>query len=219
MICSKCQCDFCCNCGKRRLGWKFVGSHESRYSPLGCKYNLYPKKPILRHKVRELVTGVAPLAVPVAVVGAVVVLALGTTIAASTYGMYRLVKHVQSERYERQRRREMETISRQWTTSDSLSIYVHGSDEQVEIEKAIQASLMTFREEIHQREQRQMTPYSIRHRHSNFRKDDEDDDVDDSLNGWSLPIVRFFVKRKEYSLSVLPLVSLSAIFYSHDVQM
>lgn len=183
MISSKCQCDFCYNCGKRRLEWKFIGSHESSYSPLGCKYNLYPNKLILRHTGRGLVTGVATLAVPVAVIGAVAVLAFGTTIAASTYGTYRLVKHIQSERHERQRRREMESISRQWTTSDSLSIYVHRSDEQVEIEKAIQESLMTFREEIHRGEQRQMTPYSIRHRHSNFRKDDADDGVDDSLNG------------------------------------
>src|SRR5690349_14349601 len=69
MICSKCQCDFCYNCGRRRLGFKFLGSHESRFSPLGCKYNLYPDKPILRHTVRGLVAGAATLAIPVAAVG------------------------------------------------------------------------------------------------------------------------------------------------------
>ena len=35
MVCSKCHCDFCYNCGKRRYGIKFLGSHESRFSPFG----------------------------------------------------------------------------------------------------------------------------------------------------------------------------------------
>ena len=35
MTCSKCSCDFCYNCGKKRFGIKFLGSHESRYSPFG----------------------------------------------------------------------------------------------------------------------------------------------------------------------------------------
>ena len=104
MICSKCQCDFCYSCGRRRLGVKFFGSHDSRYSPLGCKYNLYPNKPILRHTVRGLVTGVATLAVPVAIVGAMTILAVGTTISLPTYGTYRLIKHIRFKRYERQRR-------------------------------------------------------------------------------------------------------------------
>ena len=35
MVCSKCHCDFCYNCGKRRFGLKLIGTHESRYSPFG----------------------------------------------------------------------------------------------------------------------------------------------------------------------------------------
>ncbi|CAF1285017.1 unnamed protein product [Adineta steineri] len=188
MICSKCQCDFCYNCGRRRLGLKFFGSHESRYSPLGCKYNLYPDKPILRHTVRGLVVGAATLAIPVAAVGAIAMLAVGTTIGAPTYGTYRLVKHIRSKRQDRRRRQYMETISRQWTTSDSLSTYINTIDERNteidDIEKAIQASLITYRNEISKREQREVTPYPIRRfSHSNHHdNDDEDEDDDDSFD-------------------------------------
>jgi len=80
---------------------------------LGYKYNLY------------LVTGAATLAILVAAAGAVALLAVGTTISAPTYGTYRLVKHIRSKRQEHRRRHHMETISREWTTSDSLSTYIY----------------------------------------------------------------------------------------------
>ncbi|UJR23243.1 hypothetical protein I4U23_026263 [Adineta vaga] len=189
MICSKCQCDFCYNCGRRRLGLKFFGSHESRYSPFGCKYNLYPDKPILRRTVRGLVTGFATLTIPVAVVGAVAILAVGTTIAVPTYGTYRLIKHIRSKRYERHQRHRIEdTLSRQWTTNDSLiSTYVNGTDEQnIEvdnIEKAIQASLITFREEtIRREEQSEVSPYLIKHLHHFNPIDLDNQDSDDSFD-------------------------------------
>ncbi|CAF3364300.1 unnamed protein product [Rotaria socialis] len=96
-------------------------SHESRFSPLGCKYNFYPDKPLVRHTVRGLVAGAASLAIPVAAVGAVALLAVGTTIGAPTYGTYRLVKHIHSKRQERRQRYRTKTIARHWNTSDSLS--------------------------------------------------------------------------------------------------
>jgi hypothetical protein len=179
MVCSKCQCDFCYNCGRRRLGMKFLGSHESRFSPLGCKYNLYPDKPILRHTVRGLIAGAATLAIPVAAVGAVALLAIGTTIGAPTYGTYRLVKHIRSQRQQRRRRHHMETQS---TTNDSLSTYINGADQTIieidHYQRALQASLITFREENHRREQREITPYPIR-RLSYFNQNDNDNDDDD----------------------------------------
>jgi len=185
MVCSKCQCDFCYNCGRRRLGIKFLGSHESRFSPLGCKYNLYPDKPILRHTVRGLVAGAATLAIPVAAVGAVALLAVGTTIGAPTYGTYRLVKHIRSRRQERHRRHNMETISRQWTTNDSLSTYINGVDERNtetdDYHRAVRESLITFREEAARREQREVTPYPIR-RLSYFNQNEDDDYDDDSVD-------------------------------------
>jgi hypothetical protein len=182
MVCSKCQCDFCYNCGRRRLGVKFLGSHESRFSPLGCKYNLYPDKPILRRTVRGLVAGAATLALPVAAVGAVALLAVGTTIGAPTYGTYRLVKHIRSRRQERRRRHHMNTISRQWTTNDSISTYINGADQRInqtdDYQRALQASLITFREENQRREQSQATPYPIR----SITYINQDDDDDDSFD-------------------------------------
>ncbi|CAF2693899.1 unnamed protein product [Rotaria sp. Silwood2] len=183
MVCSKCQCDFCYNCGRRRFGMKFLGSHESRFSPLGCKYNLYPDKPLLRHTVRGLVAGAATLALPVAAVGAVALLAVGTTIGAPTYGTYRLVKHIRTKRQERRRRDHMATISRQSATNDSLSTYINGADdpntETDDIQRAVQASLITYREEIARREQREVTPYPSRHLNHFNQNDDDDDSVDD----------------------------------------
>ena len=182
MVCSKCQCDFCYNCERRRLGIKFFGSHESRLSPSGYKYNVYPHKPILRHTVRGLVIGAATLAIPVAAVGAVGLLAAGTTIGAPTYGTYRLVKHIRSKCLRHHRRQQMEALAGQWATQDSLTTYINGADERNreadDIQRALQASLITFREENARRE---VTPYPIRrfyHLNQNNEDDDEDEDED-----------------------------------------
>ncbi|CAF2151848.1 unnamed protein product [Rotaria magnacalcarata] len=153
--------------------WFVLSSHESRFSPLGCKYNFYPDKPLVRHTVRGLVTGAASLVIPVAAVGAVALLAVGTTIGAPTYGTYRLVKHIHSKRQERRQRYRMKTIARHWNTSDSLLT----DDQMIEsddIRKAVQANLMTRREEIAGRE---LTPYPTRNLdHSNQNNDDDDED-------------------------------------------
>ena len=163
MICSKCQCAFCYNCGRRRVDIKFLGSHESRFSPLGCKYNFYPDKPILRHTVRALVASVVTLAIPIAAVSVVALLAVGTTIGAPTYGTYRLVKHIRSKRQEHRRRHCMNTISRQWMTNDSLSTYINADDEHNteadDLQRAVQASLITYGEEVVRREQWVSTRY------------------------------------------------------------
>ncbi|CAF3729075.1 unnamed protein product [Rotaria socialis] len=154
MVCSKCQCDFCYSCDRRRFGIKFLGSHDSRF---------YPDKPLVRHTARGLVVGAASLEISVA--------AVGTTIGSPTYGTYRLIKHIRSKRYERLQRYRMETIARQWNTSDSLIVdgQIIGSDD---IRRAAQVSLMTYREEIAGREQREVTSYPTRHpSHSN-----QDDD-------------------------------------------
>ncbi|CAF4308159.1 unnamed protein product, partial [Rotaria magnacalcarata] len=95
---TKCQCNFCYNCGKRRFGIKFLGLHESRFSPFECKYNFYPDEPLVRHTIHGLVAGAASLAIPIAAVGAVALLAVGTTIGAPTHGTYRLFKHIRSKR-------------------------------------------------------------------------------------------------------------------------
>ncbi|CAF3212948.1 unnamed protein product [Rotaria socialis] len=142
------------SCDRRRFGIKFLGSHDSRF---------YPDKPLVRHTARGLVVGAASLEISVA--------AVGTTIGSPTYGTYRLIKHIRSKRYERLQRYRMETIARQWNTSDSLIAdgQIIGSDD---IRRAAQVSLMTYREEIAGREQREVTSYPTRHpSHSN-----QDDD-------------------------------------------
>ncbi|CAF3226012.1 unnamed protein product [Rotaria socialis] len=144
MICSKCHCDFCYNCGKKRMGFKFLGSHESRYSPFGCKYNLYPDKPILRYTVRGLIAGAATLAAPVAAVGAVALLAVGTTIGAPTYGTYRLVKHIRNRRRARHLRSQ--------STPSTLSEDNPNDTEDDDFIRAVEASLLTFKEEMEKRE-------------------------------------------------------------------
>jgi len=165
MICSKCHCDFCYNCGKRRYGIKFLGSHESRFSPFGkkfylfrcsriiffysgCKYNLYPDKPILRRTVRGLVAGAVTIAAPVAAVGAVAILAVGTTIAAPTYGTFRLIRHIRRKRRARHQSNNRTSTSIEDTDDDSNHMN-NGEDD--DYERAIQASLATYREETERR--------------------------------------------------------------------
>jgi hypothetical protein len=78
----------------------------------------------------------------------------------------------------------MEAISTDWTTSDSLSTYVNGGEERNteadDIQRAVQASLITHREETARREQREVTPYPMR-RLNRLNQNDEDDD-DDSFD-------------------------------------
>jgi hypothetical protein len=78
----------------------------------------------------------------------------------------------------------METISRQWTTNDSLSTYINGDDQTInqtdDYQRAVQASLITFREENQRRGLSELTPYPIRSI-TYFNQDDDDDD-DDSFD-------------------------------------
>ncbi|CAF4948474.1 unnamed protein product [Rotaria sp. Silwood1] len=131
---------------------KFLGSHESRFSPFGCKYNLYPDKPILRYTVRGLVAGAATLAAPVAAVGAVALLAVGTTIGAPTYGTYRLVKHIRSKKRTRRSRSQSVASS---ITEDNSNVTEDNSNitDDDDLNRAIAASLQTYKEEKEKREE------------------------------------------------------------------
>lgn len=125
---------------------------------LGCKYNLYPNKPILRHTIRGLVTGAATLAAPVAAVGAVALLAVGTPIVVPTYGTYRLVKHFRKKRQARRHRQQTEssitTDSRSEPTLPNLFDDDDDDDEHNQaINDAIQASIRTYQEELAKRDE------------------------------------------------------------------
>ncbi len=112
---------------------------------LGCKYNLYPDKPALRYTVRGLVAGAATLAAPVAAVGAVALLAVGTTIGAPTYGTYRLVKHIRNKR----RARRLQGGQSRTASDINVDSSVNTEDDNYirAVEAAVEASLETFREE------------------------------------------------------------------------
>jgi len=170
----KCHCDFCYNCGKRRWGLKFLGSHESRFSPLECKYNLYPNKPALRRTVRGLVAGAATLALPVAAVGAVALLAVGTTIGAPTYGTYRLVKHIRNKRRDRRHRTDSSPNDDWPDRPDSVNERINDDDE--DIRRAIAASLVTHEEEEKARvTPREETPFPLRRTQTPTTDNDHDE--------------------------------------------
>ncbi|XP_065065399.1 E3 ubiquitin-protein ligase RNF217-like [Rhopilema esculentum] len=65
MCCSRCYTDFCYRCGKKHRKGGIFGDHDSRYSFFGCKYNLAPKKPVVRVAVRSGVLAGTIVAVPV----------------------------------------------------------------------------------------------------------------------------------------------------------
>ncbi|KAL3888489.1 hypothetical protein ACJMK2_000856 [Sinanodonta woodiana] len=57
MRCNQCYSTFCYRCGGRYYSLKYFGSHTSRFSPFGCKYKLYPDKPVRRRLIRGSVLG------------------------------------------------------------------------------------------------------------------------------------------------------------------
>lgn len=113
---------------------------------VGCKYNFYPDKPVVRYTVRGLVAGAATLAAPVAAVGAVALLAVGTTIAAPTYGTYRLVKHIRNKRRTRHILNSL-TISSDLSGDTSTDIHRNEDDDDEDLKRAKQASLESYQEE------------------------------------------------------------------------
>ncbi|CAF3647982.1 unnamed protein product, partial [Rotaria sp. Silwood2] len=92
---------------------------------------LYPDKPILRYTVRGLVAGAATLAAPVAAVGAVALLAVGTTIGAPTYGTYRLVKHIRNKNRARHLRSQSTLSS---MNEDSSNVTIEDDDYNLAVE-------------------------------------------------------------------------------------
>lgn len=75
----------------------FEGDHYSKLSILGCKYRLYPEKPVKRKMIRGSIFGVkiitAPFVASVALALGAGVLAVGC-ICLPVYGSYLLVKHI-----------------------------------------------------------------------------------------------------------------------------
>lgn len=70
MICSKCTSKFCYRCGSRMRLPFYVG-HDAKYSIFGCKYKLWPNRPLMRWLVRGSVFAGVLLLTPV-ILGAII---------------------------------------------------------------------------------------------------------------------------------------------------
>ncbi|XP_060066313.1 uncharacterized protein LOC132546604 [Ylistrum balloti] len=61
MTCKQCGTSFCYRCGERYIitndVTRLIGNHHSKFSPLGCKYNLMPNRPCARKLIRGSVLG------------------------------------------------------------------------------------------------------------------------------------------------------------------
>ena len=66
MTCARCKTEFCFKCGEKYRSAGFLGNHYSRFSPLGCKYNLKPSKPVLRIAIRSAVFTGGVVGAPIA---------------------------------------------------------------------------------------------------------------------------------------------------------
>jgi E3 ubiquitin-protein ligase RNF217 len=76
MLCAKCNSKFCYRCGARMRLPFYIG-HDAKYSIFGCKYKLYPNRPLLRWLIRgSILTGVIILT-PVALAALLALVAIG----------------------------------------------------------------------------------------------------------------------------------------------
>ena len=76
MLCTKCNAKFCYRCGSRMRLPFYVG-HDAKYSIFGCKYKLWPKRPLLRWLIRGSIFATILLLTPLALSALVAVVALG----------------------------------------------------------------------------------------------------------------------------------------------
>jgi len=88
MTCNRCKTDFCYRCGGKHYSLGWLGNHYSRYSFLGCKYNLHPNKPVLRVAKRSGVIVGGTLLMPLALTG----LVLGATLVLPSVVIYNKCK-------------------------------------------------------------------------------------------------------------------------------
>jgi E3 ubiquitin-protein ligase RNF217 len=76
MMCGKCNSKFCYRCGsKMRLPF-YVG-HDAKYSIFGCKYKLWPNRPLLRWLTRGSIFVSVILLTPVVLAALIALIAIG----------------------------------------------------------------------------------------------------------------------------------------------
>jgi len=76
MVCSKCNSKFCYRCGSRMRLPFYIG-HDAKYSIFGCKYKLWPNRPLLRWLVRGSIFASVLLLTPVVLGALVALVAIG----------------------------------------------------------------------------------------------------------------------------------------------
>jgi len=75
MHCTKCDSKFCYRCGSRMRLPLYIG-HDAKYSIFGCKYKLFPKRPVLRWLVRGSIFAGIIILTPVALAAALAIVAV-----------------------------------------------------------------------------------------------------------------------------------------------
>ncbi|CAF4533416.1 unnamed protein product [Rotaria sp. Silwood1] len=76
MICTKCNSKFCYRCGSR-IKLPFYIGHDAKYSIFGCKYKLWPKRPLLRWLIRGSVFAGLLILAPIILSALIALLAIG----------------------------------------------------------------------------------------------------------------------------------------------
>jgi E3 ubiquitin-protein ligase RNF217 len=76
MMCSKCNSKFCYRCGSRMRLPFYVG-HDAKYSIFGCKYKLWPTRPILRWLARGTICATILLLTPIVLSAIIALIAIG----------------------------------------------------------------------------------------------------------------------------------------------
>ncbi|XP_013071019.2 uncharacterized protein DDB_G0292642-like [Biomphalaria glabrata] len=156
MKCTKCHTDFCYQCGDRYISIKLLGNHWSRFSPLGCKYRLMPKRPGLRKFIRgtnfaaRVVAGVIlaglGLAAGVVLVGASVVIVPG-------YGIFMLKQHLwrkkQLKRFKKQKMEMIARAERERLRLANLPPPPLSSDQPMDVEPHIMEDLQQVKVMVH----------------------------------------------------------------------
>jgi E3 ubiquitin-protein ligase RNF217 len=76
MVCSKCDSKFCYRCGSRMRLPFYIG-HDAKYSVFGCKYKLWPTRPVLRWLTRGAICASVLLLTPVVLSALIALVAIG----------------------------------------------------------------------------------------------------------------------------------------------
>ena len=76
MVCTKCNSKFCYRCGSK-MRVPFYMGHDAKYSIFGCKYKLWPNRPLLRWLTRGAVFATVLLLTPVAFSALIALIGIG----------------------------------------------------------------------------------------------------------------------------------------------